>query len=98
MHGMGFTACFARFAGYFGGADYRRVIGFGNGFGVAVVVAVAVGDDNILAGNVCRTDLGPGIVRNERVKKNRRHVIGKCECGMTVVSEFHDSLCSLRTN
>lgn len=70
MHGMGFTACFARFAGYFGGADDRRVIGFGNGFGVAV----AVGDDNILAGNVCRTDLGQGLsVMNGSKESSSRH-------------------------
>ena len=55
------------------------------------MVAVAVSDDDVLAVDVCRTDLGPGILRNERVKKDGRHIIGKSECGMTVIIEFHSA-------
>ena len=92
MHGMGLAACFARFASDFGRADDRSVIGFGNGFGIAIMVAVAVSDDDVLAVDVCRTDLGPGIFRNERIKQDSRHIIGKSECGMTVIIEFHSPL------
>lgn len=90
MHGMlGFAACFAHFAGYFGSTDDRRVISFSNGFGVAMaMVAVAMGDNNI-----CRRAMSVGQTLESStlsvMNRSKRIIVdvGKLlNAGMTVVN------------
>ena len=63
MHGVSFKTGLFGFVRHFGGRYYEGIIGFANKVRIAVMVAVAVADKNILAFNIFRFRLFPKYCR-----------------------------------
>ena len=76
MHGVSFKTGLFGFVRHFGGRYYEGIIGFANKVRIAVMVAVAVADKNILAFNIFRFGFFPSIAVEERIKYDRYFAVG----------------------
>ena len=76
VHGVSFEACFFRFVSYFGGGNNKGIIGFADKVGIAVMVAVTVADDNVLAFDIFRFSFFPGVPVEKRIKYDGCFTVG----------------------